>query len=161
MFENIPEELRLLRQWCLKNLQYDPDRGEFFNLYGKSLDRINNGYIRFKANKKDWYGHQLAFLIVYGYIPKEIDHIDKNKLNNKISNLRETDRFKNMQNVLKRKINKSGLKGVSWSKSNNCWRMDIRHNHIRYHSYHKTKEEAYAAYCQKSAELHGEFGSVI
>lgn len=120
----------------------------------------NNGYYRLSFDCKLFYFHQIAFICMKGYIPEEVDHIDKNKTNNIWSNLREADRINNSCNSFKRKTNRSGLKGVSWAKSNNCWRMDITFNKKKYHSYHATKEEAYEAYCIKSSELHKEFGCV-
>ena len=121
---------------------------------------INEGYIRISLDGKQFYLHQVAFACMEGFIPIEVDHEDLDKTNNRWENLREAGRLENTTNVFQRQNNKSGLKGVSWSKSNNCWRMDIAHNKIKYHSYHETKEEAYQAYCLKSAELHKGFGNV-
>lgn len=128
---------------------------------GKAAGYLNtNGYWRISLgpNNQEWYAHQIAFAIMLNYIPIEVDHIDKNKLNNAWLNLRDIEHSNNMSNVFKRSTNSSGLKGVSWAKWNNCWRMDITANGVKYHSYHTTKEEAYADYCLMSTKLHGEFG---
>ncbi len=121
----------------------------------------SNGYIRvsFGPDYQEYYAHQIAFAIMKGYIPEEVDHIDKNKANNVWSNLRDANHNLNMKNVNKKEHNSSGLKGVSWSDWNKKWRMDIRSDGIRYYSYHNTPEDAYLAYCEKSTELHKEFGS--
>lgn len=159
--------------------RYDPLSGKIYykkRFFGNNLTRrqkqwnnvhtdkeagyVKDGYIRVSWNNKQIYAHQIAFAIMTGYIPKEIDHKDLNKSNNKWENLREAHHSQNASNCKKRTKNKSGLKGVSWSKSNNCWRMDISFNKIKYHSYHLTKEEAYKAYCEKSTQLHKEFGRV-
>lgn len=120
-----------------------------------------NGYLRvsFGKNNQEYYVHQIAFAVMKGYIPEEVDHIDKDKLNNKWINLRDANHSENMKNVLMRANNISGLKGVSWSEWNKKWRMDIRSNGVRHYSYHNTPEDAYLAYCEKSTELHKEFGS--
>lgn len=182
LFVNLPQELRsvlYIRNRCL----YWPSSGEVWfkhqnfgenptprqkqwntRFAGKKTGYLNtNGYIRVSLgpNSQEYYVHQIAFAIIEGYIPEEVDHIDKDKSNNEWINLRDADHSKNMKNVLMRSINSSGLKGVSWSKWNNKWRMDIRSNGVRYYSYHNTPEDAYLAYCDKSIELHGEFGSAV
>jgi hypothetical protein len=116
-------------------------------------------YTRLSLNGRLIYAHQAAFAIMLGYIPEEVDHRDTNKRNNKWDNLRESSRNTNCLNSSKRSLNKSGYKGVSWSKGSNCWRMDIRINNVRHYSLHRTAEEAYAEYKRKSRELHGEFGN--
>ena len=183
MFNNIPEELRLIHQWVIliqERFRYDPLTGKVFYRERK-LDNnasprhkqwntrfankevkgwINEGYIRISLDDKEIYLHQVAFACVKGFIPIEVDHEDLDKTNNRWENLREADRLTNSTNNFQRRNNKTGLKGVSWSKWNNKWRMDIQHNKIKYHSFHDTKEEAYNEYCLKSAELHREFGNV-
>lgn len=170
-FNNIPTELRAY-------FGYDPETGKlYYKFYyaGDDLTRqqkswntrykdkeatgwINNNYIRISFKTRQFYLHQIAFAIMVGYIPEEVDHKDLNKLNNKWDNLREASHAENASNMKMRRNNKAGMKGVSWSKWTNSWRMDFQHNNVKYHSFHPTKEEAYKAYCEKSAELHKEFG---
>lgn len=172
-----------LREYVQKYLSYDPNTGlvtnklrnfgpnptqrqkQWLTMYAKNpnyaLGFLNNGYWRISLpNKKHLYIHQIAFLLMIGSIPIEVDHKDTNKENNKFDNLRPADRTGNCCNSSKRTTNKSGLKGVSWAAASYCWRMDIRYNQVRYYSFYKTKELAYEAYCKASAELHGEFGNV-
>ena len=125
---------------------------------GKEAGFKSHGYIRVSVKGKQPYAHQMAFAIVKGYIPLEIDHIDTDGTNNKWDNLRESTHSENACNCKKRVTNKSGLKGVHWSKGSNCWRMNICYEKKNYYSLHTTKEEAYAAYCQMSKTLHKEFG---
>lgn len=178
LFSNLPEELRVLyiKSRCL----YWPSSGEVWykvqdfglnpsprqkqwnvRFAGKKTGYLNkNGYLRVSLgpDSQEYYAHQIAFAIMKNYIPDEVDHIDKNKLNNKWYNLRDAKHSDNTKNVFKRVNNLSGMKGVSWAKSNNCWRMDIQSNGVKYYSYHDTKEKAYIAYCAASIKLHGEFG---
>jgi len=167
-YENIPEELRALKQWIDKikdRFRYDPETGNIFYkprwITENSTPRhkqwntmfafkevtgwFNEGYIRISFDGKQIYLHQIAFAIMKNYIPLEVDHEDKDRSNNRWINLRDADRFKNSANVFKRHHNKSGIKGVSWSSSNNCWRMDIAHNKIKYYGYYSTIEAAYEA----------------
>lgn len=139
-----------------------PRQKQWTTMYvGKECGFLNNGYKRVNVIPgKQLYIHQIAFILMKNYIPEEVDHEDTNKLNNKWSNLRDCTHAQNTRNVKKHSHNQSGLKGVSWSKRKNRWRMDIRFNNVCYYSFHFTKEEAYAAYCEASEKLHREFGNV-
>ena len=59
----------------------------------------------------------------YGYLPKIIDHIDRNPANNKIENLRAASRSLNCLNSKINKTNKSGVKNVDFLKSKKRWRV--------------------------------------
>lgn len=108
----------------------------------------STGYLRICINKKKYYAHRLAWIFVYGYEPIfYIDHIDCNKLNNSILNLREADYFQNAQNKKKTKANKSGFKGVSFYKRNNTWTAQCKHLGITYYlGRYKTAIEAKKVY---------------
>lgn len=59
------------------------------------------------------------------------DHIDRNALNNRKSNLRPANSIQNAENRKLRKTNKSGITGVFWSKDCNKWEAYICHNYNR------------------------------
>jgi|694.fasta_scaffold28737_8 hypothetical protein len=85
-----------------------------------------NGYREIEINNKAYKAHRLAWLYVYGEMPKNlVDHIDGNRSNNKISNLREATYQENSENYKTPKTNKSGVKNVSWYKSLNKWVVSI------------------------------------
>ena len=118
-----------------------------------------NGYIRITIERKPYRMHQLVFMYHKGYLTKgmEIDHIDGDRTNNRIENLREVTRA---QNALNRKYfkNTSGVKGVSWCNQRKKWVAQIvvdgRNKHLgRY----DTIEEAAAAAIAGRNELHGDF----
>lgn len=70
--------------------------------------------------------HRLAWLIVYGELPKtQIDHINRNRSDNRISNLRLSDPSANMRNRSKNKNNTSGVTGVSWNESRKIWESRV------------------------------------
>lgn len=79
---------------------------------------MNDGYKRTHFFKKYYAIHRLVFLMKNGYLPKYIDHIDGNRLNNCIENLREATASQNGQNKKLPKNNKSGVKGVHLNKAN-------------------------------------------
>ena len=82
------------------------------------------GYKICGINGKSYRLHRLIFLYHHGYLPKEIDHIDGCKSNNKIENLREATKSQNMRNVKGIKSS-SKCKNVSWSEARKKWVVRI------------------------------------
>ncbi len=115
-----------------------------------------HGYWRLKVDGRFWYAHRLAWFYVYGEIPdREIDHIDGNRANNAIANLRAASTRQNQQNKIAR-LPSSGFRGVR--KQCNKWcakiRIDGKYTHI---GSYDTPEAASAAYEEAAAKHHGEF----
>lgn len=76
-----------------KGYTYDPESGSCYNSIGKLLTTTDDRGYNVLVNSKDYKtikvrSHQFGWFIVNNEIPTEIDHIDRNKSNNKISNLR-------------------------------------------------------------------------
>ena len=63
-----------------------------------------------------------------GYMPEYIDHINMDRQDNRIENLRDATSSLNNHNKAKRSDNTSGVKGVSWSKSVRKWHARIHVN---------------------------------
>ena len=73
----------------------------------------SGGYRRVKIKGRMYLVHRLAWFLAYGVWPAhEIDHIDGNRLNNKLENLRDVPKAINQRNAYRRKDNSSGLVGV-------------------------------------------------
>ncbi len=72
------------------------------------------GYVCIRIDWKLYQAHRLVFLYLYGYIPKEIDHININGYDNRLVNLREVTRSQNNMNMLLRIDNTSGHKGIAY-----------------------------------------------
>ena len=84
------EKLKLFKE---KGWKYNPDTGDIFSHTGRKIQGKNkNGYITCNIGTGDKIistgAHQLAWFLYTSEIPNVIDHIDRNILNNKISNLR-------------------------------------------------------------------------
>ena len=87
-----------------------------------------------------------------------IDHIDENKANNNVKNIRWATDKENGYNQGKYKNNKSGYKGVSFNKPMNKYVAHININGKKKHiGLFETAEEASKAYEAKAKEIHQEF----
>ena len=103
---------------------------------GKKAGSIGaHGYIRIGINNTAYPAHRLAWLYVYGQDPRdqEIDHIDRNKHNNAISNLRLVNRKQNNENIPTPRNNTTGVRGVSFDPVGNRWVAYIYHHRRRVH----------------------------
>lgn len=103
--------------------------------------------------------HRAIWAVVHGKCPDmHIDHIDGNKLNNRIENLRICTHNQNQHNQGIRASNKSGYKGVSWMKSVKKWHAQICCNSkVTHLGLYTCKIEAAKAYDEAAKQLHGEF----
>ena len=89
---------------------------------------------------------------------KCVDHIDNNKLNNNITNLRFATHTENQQNVSISSKNTSGFKGVCFRKANNKWRAQIKIDGKNKHlGYFDTIDEAIKVRQLKANEIFGLF----
>jgi hypothetical protein len=86
----------------------------------------SHGYFQTTINKRGYLNHRLIFFMHHGYLPKVLDHIDGNRKNNLIDNLREATVFQNNQNRAKLPNNKSGYKNVYFHKDSNKWAVTLR-----------------------------------
>lgn len=110
-------------------MNYNPETGIFtWNCsrsgFSKDLKVGNSitGYLRIRIFGSLYLANQLAWLYTYGYTPEnQIDHINRNKLDNRIENLREVSQSCNRRNIGNQKNNNSGVKGVSWYKLTEKW----------------------------------------
>ena len=75
--------------------------------------------------------HRVLFAMKHGYWPKEIDHINGNRTDNTIKNLREVTRLQNSKNQKIPVKNTSGHIGVSWNKRDKRWTAYITVNKKR------------------------------
>lgn len=86
----------------------------------------SNGYRRGAWRGRFWYEHRLIWEMFKGPTGLYIDHIDGDKQNNKIENLREASHSQNLANSKIYKNNKSGHKGVFYDKERQCYRVEVK-----------------------------------
>lgn len=115
------------------------------------------GYWRISLFHKRYAAHRLAWFYVYGEWPKkQLDHIDGNRSNNRIDNLRDAAQFDNSQNRYKpSKNNKSGFLGVHFNKYSKKWvAMIMINGKSHFLGGFKSPEMASEAYLSAKTTLH-------
>ena len=130
---------------------------------------VNNGYLCVSLCKKDCKpkNHLIHRLIAQHFIPNEneldcVDHINSNRLDNRIVNLRWCSHQQNMHNQSKTtKKTSSKYKGVCWDKQNGKWTVNIKKDNVQQHiGRFDNERDAAIAYNEKAIELFGNFAKL-
>ena len=113
-----------------------------------------NGYFNGSIFGKTYLAHRVAWAIHSGAWPeREIDHINGDRSDNRISNLRSVTSKENSENMAIRSDNKSGAVGVCWNARRSRWVAQVSINGKQKHiGYFKSKDEATQARAKASAE---------
>jgi hypothetical protein len=142
--------------------KYKYDKGFFIYRNGSREGepagwRDKDGYIYLYFDGKNYPLHHLVFMYFNNKKPDfDIDHIDGDKINNKINNLREATKKENNQNRCTHSDNKTGFKGVV--QYGEKYRAYIKHDGVTINlGSFDTPEEASAVYKKESKKLFGEF----
>ncbi len=122
-------------------LEYDPSTGEFrwrIDIGTRARKGALAGcrkrtgrYAEIQIDGKLYKRHRLAFLYVHGWVPAEIDHISRDRTDDRIGNLRPATRAQNKANSSFYKNNKSGMRGVYWHARQRKWIACIQVNKKR------------------------------
>lgn len=156
------------REQLAELLSYDDETGVFtWRRHGVNAlragavaGRVNRqGYVVIKVSQRQYRAHRLAWFMVYGTWPAgQIDHINGQRADNRIANLRDVSRSVNCQNQRKAmSSNTTGLLGVRRFPRNktNPFAAAITVAGKSLHlGYHPTAEEAHAAYVLAKKRLH-------
>ncbi len=151
-------------EWLRENMAYVPEIGTFMwkvrgpgRTVGKVLGHLTSlGYIQIKVQNVVYSAHRLAWFYVNGEWPmKQIDHIDSNKSNNAIANLRDCTAA---QNSARRKVSAKIAPSRGVFPHGVGFVARIHHGGKRHYlGYFAKLEDAKAAYAAKAKEIHGEF----
>ena len=166
-----------------KLLSYDPETGElvwltrdtsFFSdeshanrwnaryANTRAFQTVYYGYLHGHILKKHYYAHRVCWAIYYGKWPADqIDHINGNRADNRISNLRDVSHSDNQKNTKLRHDNKSGVPGIDWKADCALWRARASRNGKRYLiGYFKNLDDAIAArmLAQSNENYHANHG---
>lgn len=159
-----PEDLRRL-------LAYDADTGAFTWLValsrrirpGRKAGSLNgNGYVQIRVFGRIYAAHRLAWLYVHGeWPPEQIDHMNGDRADNRIANLRPATATQNHANMRRPRDNTSGSKGVYWDKANSKWVANVRiGGKTKYLGRFDRIEDAAAAYKNAAHKYFGEFARI-
>lgn len=142
--------------------RYNPNSTKTWNtrFAGKPAGSIRKDRyvaVQFKLGQRRYVTklHRLVWLLFTGSLPsKDLDHIDRNPLNNKIENLRDVSHQVNSFNRGPNKNTTSGVKGVSWNKKNKVWTAHIFFSGKKIHlGSFKEIDQAVKARLDKEEEL--------
>ena len=112
-----------------------------------SIDR--HGYRRIYIDRKIYAEHRIIWSWVHGYLSPShlIDHINLNKQDNRLANLRIVSASENNRNTILSRVNKTGYRGVTQIRSANKYQARIRSNGKNKHlGIYETALEAFRAY---------------
>lgn len=137
-----------------KEIQYNPLTGKLIWLKDKGPNAKqgqeagvtrSDGYIQIEFKRKKYLAHRLAWLLHYGKLPVQLDHINGVRADNRLDNLREVT---SRENSLNRKVHRDGkLAGCYHHKPSNMWQARTMKSGVRVSfGYYKTEQEAHDAY---------------
>lgn len=148
-------------------LDYDKDTGQFRWKMSRSKQAKAGdvagyiscyGYRKMMIDRKEYFAHRVAWLVSYGKWPKhEIDHINGERDDNRLSNLRDVPPALNKQNQTKPQSSNKTSKylGVGWDQSRNKWRAQIYANgKTKFLGHYGCEDAAHRAYVAAKRELH-------
>lgn len=150
-------------------LLYDPRTGMFVNKISRGsgaragtvsgTTHRRDGYVHLCIWGRQYKAHRLAWVYMTGRWPrKDVEHKNGIRSSNEWKNLRLANDSENQANAKRRTDNKSGYKGVYFSKSHGKWRatIQVRKKRLRLGVF-ETVEQAHAAYAAAAKKHFGEF----
>jgi len=140
----------ITRNEVAARISYNKETGEFRSKIRTTQRKIGEvvggrdarGYLKIQIMGKKYALHRLAFLLVEGSIPFEVDHINRNKEDNRWSNLRSCTKSENAMNRKIKSTNTSGHTGVNQIKSSGKYMARYKNKYL---GVFETKEEAVLA----------------
>ena len=121
--------MELTQEQLRETFTYRED-GEILWLKNRTRSRVgtiagtytdNRGYKMVNIKNKPYKRSQVIFKYHHGYLPEVIDHKNRIRTDDRIENLRSSDRTQNARNVSLDKRNISGKTGVTWDKARLRW----------------------------------------
>jgi len=164
------------QQDLFDRFEYHPETGVFTYAvaplnHGHKLGTVagsltKDGYISIMINKVHYLAHRLAWLYMYGEFPPKIDHINRNKADNRIANLRICTDVSNQHNTASAPTSNTGVTGIQYHEARQVYRCRIMGNGKRHCanflvSKYPSKDEAFLAainwITEQRIKYHGEF----
>jgi hypothetical protein len=150
------------------NVSYDAETGVFHRLVTRPNSPLGSradtkldthGYRVVRVCGREFRAHRLAWFLTYGTWPDgDVDHINRDRQDNRIANLRAATRRQNLGNAGLSSSNTTGAKGVHLFKATGKWQAYIAIDGKRKHiGYFETREAASFAYLAAAKKEFGEF----
>ncbi len=141
-----------IRLFIEKGITYNPETGIFYGSKGNEYKATARGYIYLgiKSNKKHYNlsGHILAWYLHTGQVVDYIDHINQDKSDNRVCNLRAVTNSQNM-------MNNKHVKGYYFHKMTGKYMSRIKLNGVtKYLGVYNTEQEARQAYLDAKKIYH-------
>jgi len=119
--------LVLTHDRAVELLKYEPSTGSLTWISsGKEAGTMaGNGYKIVTVDTNKYMLHRVIWLIQHGEFPENIDHINGDRIDNRLVNLRSVSTQENLKNRKIGSANTSGIMGVQWDKARNAWNVYI------------------------------------
>lgn len=173
--------MELTQEYLKECLEYDPETGRlvwkerpvchFVNevvckrwngkLAGKQAgSRTQKGYTTLRIARHPYLAHRVIWRIIWGAWPVEqLDHINGDKSDNRLGNLREASNAENCRNKKAHRNNKLGYKGVTRGRENKFHAEIALSDRRVYLGTFSSPEAAHAAYCRAADNYFGVFAN--
>ena len=161
-------ERALSYERLLEVLSYSPETGAFTwrtdrpngSKAGDAAGYLNSkGYVSIGIDGRIFAAHRVAFLYMKrSWPPKWVDHKNRDRRDNKWTNIRVATPAENKRNCVRHRNNACGYKGVHYRAERDRWRAFIRvDGRLRHHGHFKSPEAANEAYCNAARLYFKEF----
>ena len=167
------EDMMNIVEYCNRHFEYNPESGLLTLKFPRRFERAkigdevgclggkDNSYKRVYINGRHYKQHRLIWMMVYGEFPDnyQIDHKDRNGLNNRIDNLRLATASQNSRNRASRPGSTSRFLGVSRTRTG--WVSAIGYDgFVEVLGHFQSEGEAAHAYNDAAIIHHGEFSNL-
>ena len=147
--------LKPIGQDVLAHFNYNPTSPRGLNIAGTVLA---NGYRQVSFKKRFYKAHRIVWALHYGDPGNSlIDHINYDKSDNRIENLRLATHAEQQRNRPAQANSRSGIKGLQWESSTSRWVGQVMRSGRTHRKASKDHAVVEAWLTAKRTELHGEF----